>query len=240
MTGIRTNGPPRMDERLNEAQPSVGRESWEQAREQYSNTSVYDVESGSVTQGIAGGAAVVLGIVGLIGLARSALASVARMAAVFAVLGGGAAIAARYRRLMSGGSTRRGREEVAGGMGLAAFAGLGGVVLGVLALLAVNSTALLGVSSIVLGGALIMMSAAAARLEAAWRMRERELQRGTDTMYMASGGEFLIGAGAVVLGILSLSGIAPVTLAAVAMLSVGVAALASGSSVAGRVFSLFG
>jgi hypothetical protein len=57
-----------------------------------------------------------------------------------------------------------------------------------------------------------------------------------DALYAASGSEALIGAGAIVLGILSLSGIAPLALILVALLAVGASILLAGSSVAGRMF----
>jgi hypothetical protein len=57
-----------------------------------------------------------------------------------------------------------------------------------------------------------------------------------DALYAASGSEALIGAGAIVLGILSLSGIAPLALVLVALLAIGASILLAGSSVAGRMF----
>jgi hypothetical protein len=57
-----------------------------------------------------------------------------------------------------------------------------------------------------------------------------------DTLYAASGSEALIGAGAIVLGILSLAGYAPLTLILVALLAVGASILLAGTAVSGRMF----
>jgi hypothetical protein len=94
----------------------------------------------------------------------------------------------------------------------------------------------------VLGAALLMASGALSRLESMTRWAdvsaaERESH---DTVYVASGADVIIGAGAVVLGILALTGHDPMTLSLIAMLSIGAAVLLSGSSLAARVFSLFG
>ena len=57
-----------------------------------------------------------------------------------------------------------------------------------------------------------------------------------DTLYAASGSEALIGAGAIVLGILALAGFSPIVLILVALLAVGASILLAGSAVAGRMF----
>ena len=59
-----------------------------------------------------------------------------------------------------------------------------------------------------------------------------------DAVYAASGSEVLIGAAAVVLGILALSGFDPLTMTLVGLLSVGASVLLSGMSMAGRMISV--
>lgn len=127
------------------------------------------------------------------------------------------------------------------------LAGFAAIVLGLLSLLGINSAVMLAAAVIVLGCALLLASGAIARLttlplrepfgtaEQA-RQAEHEHYIVRDALYAASGSEALIGAGAIVLGILSLSGIAPMALILVALLAVGASILIAGSSVAGRMF----
>lgn len=127
------------------------------------------------------------------------------------------------------------------------LAGFAAIVLGLLSLLGIHSGVLLAAAVIVLGCALLLASGAISRLTSlpirepfgtAEQVREAEHERymARDALYAASGSEALIGAGAIVLGILSLSGIAPLALILVALLAVGASILLAGSSVAGRMF----
>lgn len=204
--------------------------------------SVHQMESGSFGESIAGAGGVVLAILGLIGLLPAVLGSIAVMAVGVGLFLGGGVIAGRARRLDLGARSDPRRRQIMGGLGMEAFAGGSGAVLGLLALLGVSSVTLLGVSAIVLGGALLMASAATSRLETAFdRMEAGRGHPGAhDALYVASGSDVLIGIGAVVLGILALAGQSPVTLDLVAMLSVGAAVMLSGSAFATRVLTLFG
>jgi hypothetical protein len=134
------------------------------------------------------------------------------------------------------------RREIVGGMGMEAMAGIAGAVLGVLALLGIKPLTLLSVAATVLGAALLTASGALARLESLTRWADvSAAERAShDTVYVASGADVIVGAGAVVLGILALTGHDPMTLSLIAMLSVGAAVLLSGSSPAARIFSVFG
>ena len=133
------------------------------------------------------------------------------------------------------------------------LAGFAAIVLGLLSLLGIHSGVMLAAAVIVLGCALLLASGAIARLttlplrepfgtaEQARQAEhahhaEHEHYMVRDALYAASGSEALIGAGAIVLGILSLSGIAPMALILVALLAVGASILVAGSSVAGRMF----
>ncbi len=205
--------------------------------------SVHQLETGSFAESLAGAGGVVLAILGIIGVLPMALASIAAIAVGVGLFLGGGVIAARSRQLGVGRSSAEERRQILGGLGMEAFAGASGAVLGLLALLGIDPLTLLGVSAIVLGGALLMASAATARLESAIDKTmefNRDHAAVHEAVYVASGSDFLIGAGAVVLGILALAGHAPLTLALVAMLSVGAAGMLSGSTLAARVFTLFG
>ena len=206
------------------------------------STAAREVEGGSLTEAIGGAGAVVLAILGLVGVLPQTMAAVATIAAGVALLVGGGAVAARYSRLLLGAGSETARREIVGGMGLEALAGIAGIVLGVLALLGINPLTLLSVAAIVLGAALLMASGALARLESMTRWADVNTAERVShgAVYVASGSDVIVGAGAVVLGILALTGHGSMTLLLVALLSVGAAVLLSGSSLAARVFSLFG
>ena len=125
-------------------------------------------------------------------------------------------------------------------MRMEALAAVGGVVLGILALIGVSPLTLMPVSAIVLGGALLMVGGAAARVDALTRS---EIAAGSRSLvertpYVATGSDLLVGVGAVVLGILGLSGHDPLTLTLIAMLSMGAAVLLNGSTIAARLFGM--
>lgn len=202
-------------------QPSIGA---------HSTQAVRDVETGSLGETIGGAGALVLGILGIIGLLPGVLDAIATIAAGFAVFVGSLALGGRCARLLGepGGSPR----EVAGGLGLAAMAGLAGLVLGILGLLGVSRIELLSVAPVIFGAGLVISSAAMARFEQLLR-----IQRGTEAVYVASGADGLVGAGAIVLGIIALSGTAPLTLSLIAMLAVGAAVLMSGTSLASQLMA---
>jgi hypothetical protein len=194
-----------------------------------------DLERGSMGGALAGAGALVLGILGLIGLLPQVLDSIAVIAAGVALLIGGAAIVARYSNLAG---LPQSRKVVAGGMEVVAFAGVAGVALGILALLGVAAETLLSIAPIVLGAALIVESSALTRLDAA--ISKVSSKNDIEVVNVASGSDIVVGIGGMVLGILALSGVAPLTLSLIAMLSIGAAITFSGSSLAGRLFALFG
>jgi hypothetical protein len=177
-----------------------------------------------------------LAILALLGLLPLTLNAIAAIAIGAALLIGGAALARRYARSAPAGYSVRGRQEVAGALGLQAIAGVAGLALGILALLRIDPLTLLAVASIVFGAALLAGGGAMARLARSARWVRSE----TDPLSAAGGWESLVGIGAIVLGILALTGHVPMTLTLVAMLSVGAAILVSGSVLASRLFGMFG
>jgi hypothetical protein len=114
------------------------------------------VATGSGVEAVAGGAALVLAILGLAGLLPMVLASIAVIAAGAAFLFQGAAVAARHRRLAleAGG----GEAEIETGMSTEIAGGLAGIALGILALIGIETVALLAISAIVFGGTLLFGS----------------------------------------------------------------------------------
>jgi hypothetical protein len=208
---------------------------------------IEEVGGGSIVESIGGIGALVLSILGLIGFIPVTMASLAVIAAGGALLIGGGTLASQYARIFSGARPRLSHSIIGGGMAMESLAGFAGIVLGILSLLGIHSAIMLGAAVIILGCALLLASGAVARLttlpirepfgtsEQA-RQAEHEHYIVRDALYAASGSEALIGAGAIVLGILSLSGIAPMALILVALLAVGASILVAGSSVAGRMF----
>jgi len=196
------------------------------------------IETGSIMESIGGAGAVVLAILGLIGVMPELLLAIATMAVGVALFLGGASLSAQSNRIAH---SRRARREISSGVGMAAFAGIGGAALGLLALLQVNPFTLLSVAAIVLGGGLVLASAGLTKLEDNLDAMDAEGHHAEhETMAVAGGTEILVGLGAIALGILALSGVDPMTLTLIAALSMGASTLLSGSSLAGRVFSLFG
>lgn len=188
------------------------------------NVSTREANTGSLGQTIAGAGAVVLGILGIIGVLPGLLDSIGAIAAGFAIFVGSAALGASASRLMH--EPVRSQREVGGGLGLAAMAGLAGIVLGVLALLGISRLELLSIAPVVFGAGLLIASAAMTRFE-----HSLHIERGSEAVYVSSGADVLVGAGAIVLGILALIGISPMTLSLIGILGVGAAALMSGTSV---------
>ncbi len=205
------------------------------------HTALHEIEGGSTTEAVGGAVAIVLAILGLLGVLPTMLASIAAIAIGVGLVVAGGAIAARYERVLSAPESTASRREIAGGMGMEAFAGIAALVLGVLALLGLSTGTLLAISAIAAGAGLLMASGSMARLESLvrWEMARDDTSKLHDTVYASAGSEVLIGAGAIVLGILALTGTDPLTLVLVALLSIGASLLASGSTLAGHFFSMF-
>lgn len=197
------------------------------------------LERGSVGEAIAGGAAVILAILGLIGLLPLTLCAIGIIAVGVAMLLGGAAVVARHREFTG---TASGPRVVANSMELVAFGGVAAIVLGILALLRVIPFTLLPIAALLSGATLVVVSSVIGRLDTLIQ-RQRQVAAGDRTEPVirgASGFDAIIGLGAVILGILGLSGSEPLTLTLVAALAVGVAVLLSGSSLAARIYRIFG
>jgi len=203
---------------------------------------VQELEAGSVGEAVGGAAALVLAILGLIGILPQTLAAIGAIAVGAALLLGGGALAGQYSRIVTTRAPTRARQEIAGALGFQALAGAAGIVLGILALLGVQSVLLLAIAALVFGVALVAAGSGMARLaqSARWLRGDPARPREAESIDTAGGWEGLIGISAVVLGILALTGHASLTLVLVAMLSVGAAILFAGSLVAARLFSFFG
>jgi hypothetical protein len=131
------------------------------------------------------------------------------------------------------------------GDGLAAMfmVGAAGIVLGVLALLAIETTALTAIAVIAFGSALVLSSSSVRALYALRGQSAMVMSRsGTELLagQMASGSagiQLITGLAAVVLGILAVAGRAPHALTLVGLLVLGITVLLTGSALSSLILS---
>jgi hypothetical protein len=215
-----------------------------QQQEPYKSAELVGGASGA--EAIGGAGAVVLAILGLAGLFPEHLAAVATLAVAVALTFEGGALTTKCRKLIAETTTKSiGAIEVGGGMTAAFLSGLAGIALGILALLGIASNMLMPIAAIVFGAGLLLSSGTTQRLNSLAAMVEEHTSHAHDTAREVAreavsagvGAQVLVGLGAIVLGILALVGMVPLTLTLVAMLSLGGAALFSGSALTGRMLT---
>ena len=199
------------------------------------------IGGGSGAEAISGAGAAVLAILALAGVLPDILMPIAAIGIGAALLFKGGAIASRFRRIMERAARDTEQEiELGGGMSAEIIGGVGGVVLGILALVEVAPMTLMAISAIVFGGALMMGTGETARMtdiaidDASLTRTQRAVAR--QSINSAAGAQTFVGMGSVALGILALVGMAPQTLVLVALLGVSATLLLSGVAVGGRVF----
>lgn len=189
---------------------------------------------GSAVEAVAGVAAVVLSILALSGLLVVPLAAIALIAAGAGLLFEAAAVAARETGTREVESEKE-RVTVKGGIGADSIAGIGAITLGILSLIGLYPLTLLPVGAIILGAGLLLSAGAPAA--------EREVGAGEsavrEALAAASGVHFLVGAGAVVLGILGVLGKLPVVMTLISTLSIGATQLLTGATIGGRMTHMF-
>lgn len=194
-------------------------------------------------EAICGIGAVILGIIGLAGVFPMHLGAISIIALGLALLGQGAAIAARYPALLKGsgsGVAMTGdRPGLRGGVATEFIGGVAGIVLGVLALLAIAPLTLMAVALLVFGTTLLLSRAEMGELTELEMMEPGPGEHGGRTLHAAAsataGGQILIGLAALLLGILALTGGIPMTLILVGVLCLGLFLLFNGGVVAGRL-----
>jgi len=173
------------------------------------------VLSGSLGEGFASGAVIVLSVVGLSGVMPVLMLALATIVMAAAFLLDGEAISMRFSKLLA--ETSRDRLDNAEmGVGLTSqfVGGIAWLVLGILALLNLYPMCLVPVAVIVYGAALIFSCGMTRRLNALEPegtdedLRFRRIAH--EAMNAAAGVEFLLGLSAIVLGIVALTGTYPV------------------------------
>lgn len=205
------------------------------------------VGAGFSLQAIGGAAAVVLTILGLLGIMPVYMIAISIIVIGAALLVEGAAIMARYSRMISDveGGGGAATAQLGGGMSAELVGGLAGIVLGVLALLEIETAILSGVAVLVFGATLILGAGATSRLaqlRRGWTTEQHRagLEVARQITFAAAGAQVLVGIAALVLGILALSGWMPVNMILIALLAVGASLLLTGAAVGGRMLGAHG
>jgi hypothetical protein len=199
------------------------------------------VAAAAFAEGLAGLCAVALSIIGLASVVPNALLSIATIILGGALLFEAGAVSARYTPFTTQSTTAS--NLVAWGRWGQCFDGVVGIALGILALLGVAPLILIPVAAIVYGCNHVMDNVINARLNALETRKfglEGDREETLREEAAGFGGvQVLAGIGAVVLGILALTGIYPLGLSLVAMLGIGSAFLLNGSVVSVKMFSAF-
>jgi hypothetical protein len=190
--------------------------------------------AGAFAESLAGVAAVTLAILALAGVVPVAFAGIATIVVGTALVLEGAVIAKRLRdaRARAGLS-----NEAKGGVSAEALAGVGGIVLGILYLAGAGAV-LLPVAILVLGAGSLFGSIAVSRVNAfpvpAPTTSEAAAHAVRESGYVAEYAHIAIGVGAVVLGIIALTGGAPFLLCLIALLAIGGSEALSGGAIGSR------
>jgi hypothetical protein len=213
---------------------------------QHERRSIEVAGAGATTEAIGAAGAIVLAIIGLAGMVPGAMMAVATIVLGAAIFLDAITVGARYNRLVREAYESDGtvsRMEVGGGISAGTIGGIAGVVLGVLALLGFMPPLLCSIALIVFGGALLFASGAKARLASlgtlGYGVSGQTRHIVDEAIAASSGGELLIGIGAVVLGILALlMQSLTQTFVFVGFLGVGAIILLSGSAISARMMSI--
>jgi hypothetical protein len=170
------------------------------------------------------------------------MAGIATFALGIAVLAQGLAIVSRWKdamRRIQG--TRVKERELAGGISTEVFAGMVGVVLGIVGLSGVHPLIVYPVALIVFGGALLLGGAAQPDLVYLSPDKNPKFARLTHDAIQTSGGIMvLVGIAGAVLGILGLLQVGPIlTLTLVGMLAIAAALVFAGGVLTARLLHRF-
>lgn len=219
------------------------REPWSPERER--RVSMEVVSSGSMIEATGGFAAIVLSIISLTNVVPMYLVPIATIVIGVVLLFEGGAVASRYWKLPSEiAAGRWASMELAGGMIAEFFAGLAGIVLGILALLGFVPVILTTISVLAFGSALVLGSGLTSRLNhLEYGIEDEEPKRAFYrrfwlTNWAAASVQIVFGFAAIVLGILALLGIATLTLTTISLLILGFSVLLSGSAISSRIMHL--
>lgn len=208
----------------------------------YSSSSVSGEAAsyGGFVDALGGIATIVLAIIGLSGVKPDILVSISTIVFGAALLIQGGAMLTEYAQIEVAPDTNVATSG--GGLSALFLVGVGGIVLGVLALLGVHAPVLTAVSVIAFGAALILSSSAVWQLLTSRSVAARFQSRAPMLRVVASevaagsvGLQAMAGLAVVVLGILAVSGILTEALTLVALLVAGAAIVLTGSTLSGTM-----
>jgi hypothetical protein len=202
--------------------------------------------SESIVELVAGLAVVALTILGLAEVSTTFLVAIATIVSgVGLLLYGAAAVSQLDAVLARYSAPEGGLGGITSGWSIVLLAGVAGIVLGILALLGVSSTQLVGIAAIAFGASLLISSNAGMRmriLAATPTNADPTLARIVGDMTADTAGlQTKAGLAAIVLGILALSGFAPTKLVLIALLELGCFSSMTSAVIGGtfaRVFRL--
>jgi hypothetical protein len=209
-------------------------------------SSVYDSTNyGGFVDAIGGIVTIVLAIIALSGIAATMLVAVATIVFGAALLIQGGTMLSEYTHTIFPAGAAAPAEEFGGGGNSTVFlVGAAGIVLGVLALLGLYPVMLTSIAVIAFGSALVLSSSAVWHLfrirQSQYRSARQPAMMGSEILAgeMASGSaglQCLAGLGAIVLGILAVTGTNPTILTLVGLLVLGSTVLLTGSTLSGAV-----
>ena len=200
------------------------------------------VFGGSMVGGLIAAIAGILAIIGLAGAYPLLMVGIATIAlGVSFLFKGATTIGQLYRLLDETGEARVPMGELGAGTTGETFAGIAGIVLGILAVLNVIPGVLIPWAAIVFGGAFVIGAGANVRVHEmliTWR-QEHPIARqvGRQVVLATTGLEVLGGLSAITLGILALARVTPLGLSLAAMLSIAVVFVLSNAAISGRILA---
>jgi hypothetical protein len=205
---------------------------------------------GGLIDAIGGVATIVLAVCGLAGIHAPMMAAIATIVFGIALLIQGGTMLSEYAQIIFPPGAKATPIDQFGGSSLSAvfLVGAGGIVLGVLALLGINSAVLTPVATIAFGTSLVLSSNAVWHL---YVLRRASVKSETQSQFagseilagdVASGSasiQALAGLGAIVLGILAVAGTTnDLNLNLIALLALGSTLILTGGSLSATVLSL--
>jgi hypothetical protein len=199
---------------------------------------------GPMTQSVLGLVAVILGIVGLAiaaqnGAVSEYLGAIAAIALGVSLVFVGATLVVSYARMAAAANPAGTAESPMVGTTVDLFLGGAIVILGILALLKVDAGLLVAIQAILVGVGLMMSSAAAMRLSsieiAASGNTPVARRIAEEIVFATSSVRIIAGIAVTILGIVAVTGIAPMTLALIAAIVAGSALVLNSSALSVRV-----
>jgi hypothetical protein len=205
-----------------------------------SSTSSEAIGYGGFVDALGGIATIVLAIIGLSGTKSLDLLSIATIVFGAALLIQGGAMLSEFAQIEATPETNA--ASTGGGVGALFGVGVAGIVLGVLALLGVQSTILNAVAAIAFGGALVVSSSAVLQLLTSRSVATR-FQSGSSMLRVVAGEvatgssslQAMAGLAVIVLGILAVSGVNSLALTLIALIVAGASIVMTGSTLSGTM-----